>query len=91
MDPSVLIQKHANSLNVSTIKILLESIHSRNIDVKDLVKKLKPVQSSMASVEATESCPLKEKNSPPLVSPSKARKSEKLLAKYSTPSKVSKL
>ena len=43
------------------------------------------------SVEATESCPLKEKNSPPLVSPSKAVKYSKLLAKYSTPSKVSKL
>ena len=45
----------------------------------------------MASMEVTEICPLKEKNSPPLVSPSKAGKSENLLAKYSTPSKFSKL
>ena len=81
MDPSVLIQKHANSLNVSTINILLESIHSGNIDVKDLVKKIKPIHSSVASVQATESCPLKEKNSPPLVSPSKDGKYENLLAK----------
>lgn len=84
-------EEHVNSLNVSTINTLLESIRSGNIDAKDLVKKLKPVQSSMASVEATENCPLKEQNSPPLLSPSKAGKSEKLLAKSSTPSKVSKL
>lgn len=84
-------EEHVNSLNVSTINSLLESIRSGNIDVKDLVKKLKPVQSSMASVEATESCPLKEQNSPPLVSPLKAGKSEKSVVKSSTPSKVSKL
>ena len=91
MPPFVLIQEHVNCWNVSTINNLLESIRSGNFDAKDLVKKLKSVQSSMASVEATESFPLKEKNSPPLVSPSKAGKFENLLAKYSTPSKVSKL
>lgn len=84
-------EEHVNSLNVSTINCLLESIRSGNVDVKDLVKKLKPVQSSMASEEATESCPLKEQNSPPPVSPSKAGKSKKSLVKSSTPSKVSKL
>lgn len=84
-------EEHVNSLNVSTINSLVESIRSGNVDVKDLVKKLKPVQSSMASIEATESSPLKEQNSSALVSPSKAGKSEKSLVKSSTPSKVRKL
>ena len=45
----------------------------------------------MDSVKATKISPLKEKNSSPLVSPSKAGKFENPLVKYSTPSKVRKL
>ena len=62
-----------------------------NTFIREYFKKFNHVHNSMASVEATKSFPLKEKNSPPLVSPSKDGKSENLLAKYSTPSKVSKL
>eukprot|EP01018_Ginkgo_biloba_P026437 Gb_14005 [translate_table: standard] len=77
------------ALNGDAVNSLMDSLRSGNLDVKDLVKKLRPVKSSMNSKEANGNCLVQEGGSPAVVSPSKTSKLKKSLDKSSASSEYS--